>query len=148
MEPQFEDETPVNPFDLWAGASFKLKIRKVDGYTNYDKSELGEVGPLDNDDKQLEKIWKSEHSLQEFLSPDNFKTYDELKAKLTKALSSDNPIDNVKKAEESDVPWAREEEAPKQKSKSAPSFESAKVGGMTSDDEDDEEMEFFKSLTG
>ena len=82
-----------------------------------------------------------------FLNPANFKSYDDLKAKLTKVLSSDNPIDAIKKAEDSDVPWAREEEAPKQKAKAAPSFESAKVGGMTSDDEDDDEsLEYFKKL--
>jgi hypothetical protein len=87
MNPQFEDEKAVNPFDLWSGANFKLKIRKVEGYQNYDKSEFESASVLgDFDDDRLESIWKSEHSLKEFLAPENFKSYDELKAKLDKVL--------------------------------------------------------------
>lgn len=87
MNPQFEDEKAINPFDMWSGADFKLKIRKVEGYQNYDKSEFSSPSVLGNfDDDKLESIWKSEHSLKEFLSPENFKSYDELKAKLDKVL--------------------------------------------------------------
>ena len=86
MNPEFEDETPVNPFDLWEGANFKLKIRKVEGYQNYDKSEFESPAPLSQDEDDLERIWKQEHSLSEFLSEKNFKTYDELKARLNKVL--------------------------------------------------------------
>ena len=86
MNPEFEDETPVNPFDLWEGANFKLKIRKVEGYQNYDKSEFESPAPLSQDEDDLEKIWKSEHLLSEFLSEKNFKSYDELKARLNKVL--------------------------------------------------------------
>jgi len=146
MEPQFEDETPMNPFDLWAGANFKLKIRNVEGYRNYDKSEFGKSEPLLQNDSELEKVWNSEHSLKAFLDPSNFKSYEELKAKLVKVLSGETSL-KIKKAEEEDVPWSRSEEAPTLKAKSAPSFESAKVGGMT-DDDDDESLEFFKSLAG
>jgi hypothetical protein len=90
MNPQFEDEKAINPFDLWAGANFKLKIRKVEGYQNYDKSEFESPSVLgDLDDDKLEQIWKSEHSLKEFLLPENFKSYDELKAKLDKVLGLD-----------------------------------------------------------
>ena len=67
MNPQFEDEQAINPFDLWKGANFKLKIRKVDGYQNYDKSEFESAAPLNGDDDALESIWKSEFSLQELL---------------------------------------------------------------------------------
>jgi len=140
MEPQFEDESPMNPFDLWAGAPFKLKIRQVEGYRNYDKSEFDKPGPLSKDDDMLEKIWKSEHSLQDFLKPENFKSYEELKAKLVKVLSGDATA-KVKKAEEEDVPWAREESAPTFKATHAP-----KHSG--SEDDDDESLEFFKSLAG
>ena len=82
MNPQFADEAKMNPFDLWNGANFKVKIRNVEGYRNYDKSEFGERGPLSDDDRALENIWKQCHSLQEFLKPENFKSYDELKLKL------------------------------------------------------------------
>jgi hypothetical protein len=89
MNPAFEDEKPLNPFDLWEGANFKLKIRKVEGYQNYDKSEFESASPLLNDDDKLEAIWKKEYSLKEFLAPENFKSYDELKARLDKVLGLD-----------------------------------------------------------
>jgi len=86
MNPEFEDEKPINPFDLWSGANFKLKIRKVDGYQNYDKCEFDKPGPLLDDDAKLEKIWKSEYSLKEVVDPKNFKSYEVLKARLDKVL--------------------------------------------------------------
>ena len=88
MNPQFEDETPINPFDLWKGANFKLKITKVAGYQNYDKSEFMTPSALLDDDEALEKIWKSEHSLTALTADKEFKTYDELKARLDKVLGA------------------------------------------------------------
>ena len=89
MNPAFDDETPLNPFDLWKGANFKLKIRKVDGYWNYDKSEFDSVAELfDGDDARLETLYNEKlHGLQEFVDPKNFKTYEELKVKLNKTLT-------------------------------------------------------------
>lgn len=89
MQPEFEDETPVNPFDLWGGASFKLKIRKVAGYVNYDKSHFDSPCPLNENDEYMEKIWKSEHSLQQFIAEDQFKTHEELKKRLDDVLGGD-----------------------------------------------------------
>jgi hypothetical protein len=87
MNPEFEDENPVNPFDFWEGANFKLKIRKVEGFTNYDKSEFEQPAALfDGEDQKLEDLWKTQYPLNEFLLPENFKTYDELKARLDKVL--------------------------------------------------------------
>ena len=86
MNPAFEDETPINPFDLWKGADFKLRIRKVAGYQNYDSSEFASQSALLDDDAELEKIWKSEHSLKTLLAPEKFKSYDDLKARLDKVL--------------------------------------------------------------
>lgn len=86
MNPSFEDEAPVNPFDLWDGANFRLKIRQFEGYANYDKSEFESASALFDDDDKLEAVWKQAHSLQELLDPKNFKTYDELQAKLHKVL--------------------------------------------------------------
>ena len=77
MNPSFEDETPVNPFDFWEGANFKMKIRKVDGFSNYDKSEFDNPAPLLEDDDKMEEIWKTQHSLQEFLAPEHFKSYND-----------------------------------------------------------------------
>jgi len=89
MNPAFDDETPLNPFDMWKGANFKLKIRKVDGYWNYDKSEFDNPSELfDGDDARLETLYNEKlHSLQEFVDPKTFKTYDELKEKLNKVLT-------------------------------------------------------------
>jgi len=86
MNPQFEDETPVNPFDLWEGANFKIKIRKIDGFSNYDKSEFENPSPLDEDETKMEEIWKTEHSLEDFTDPKNFKSYADLKEKLDRVL--------------------------------------------------------------
>ena len=93
MNPQFEDEKPINPFDLWKGANFKLKIRKVDGYQNYDKSEFESASPLMEDDDEMEKVWKSEYSLAELLGDKEFKSYDQLKGRLEKVLGlSGEPV--------------------------------------------------------
>ena len=86
MNPQFQDEKPVNPFDLWTGANFKLKIRKVEGYRNYDKSEFDSPAPLSNDDAELEAVYKQEHPLQDLVDPKHFKSYDELKTRLNNVL--------------------------------------------------------------
>ena len=90
MNPEFEDETPVNPFDLWEGANFKMKIRKVEGFSNYDKSEFDTPVALLEDDNKMEEIWNSEHSLKEIVSDDKFKTFDELKEKLDRVLGLGN----------------------------------------------------------
>jgi len=88
MQPEFEDESPINPFDFWEGANFKLKIKKVAGYWNYDSSEFERPGPLLNDDDAMEAIWKKEHSLADFTKADNFKSYDELKKRLDYVLGA------------------------------------------------------------
>ena len=95
MQPAFEDETPLNPFDFWEGANFKLKIRKVDGYWNYDKSEFESLSPLfDNDDK-LEEVWKKQYALKEFTAPTNFKSYSELKNRMDAVLAGTSVVGNV-----------------------------------------------------
>ncbi len=86
MQPEFEDETPINPFDFWEGANFKLKIRKVDGYWNYDKSEFDVVSPLLDDDDALEALWKKEYSLEDFVKPSEFKSYEDLERRLNQVL--------------------------------------------------------------
>lgn len=135
MQPQFEDEDPMNPFDFWEGADFKLKIRQVERYRNYDKSEFDSPSPISDDDENIEAIWNKQHSLADFLKPINFKSYGELKARLDKVLGVTDaapvreeqkvappPRQKVAKAAEEDVPWS-------------------------SDNEDDEEsLSFFKSL--
>jgi hypothetical protein len=92
MQPAFADETPIDPFNFWTGADFKLKIRKVDGYWNYDKSEFASAGTLGNfEDDKLEGIWKQGYSLAEFEDPKNFKSYEQLQARLNLVLGKTAP---------------------------------------------------------
>ena len=136
LEPQFADETPMNPFDFWKGANFKIKIRNVEGYRNYDKSEFESPAALLNgDDAQIEKVWKSAHSLKDFLKPDNFKSYDELKAKLDKVLGAGGASAASAKRideEQTDAPVVRSTSAKKV------TAESVSV--------DDDDMAFFEKL--
>lgn len=130
MNPQFEDEEAVNPFDMWQGANFKLKIRQVDGYRNYDRSEFDEPGPLKDDDEQLEKIWKKQHSLKEFLDVSNFKTYEQLQEKLTRVLNLENQPSKK-------VAYEKEE---------TPELPKASYKDTNISDDDDESLDFFKKL--
>jgi len=123
MNPQFEDEKAVNPFDFWNGANFKIKIRQVEGYRNYDKSEFESPSALyDGNDEKLETIWKKEYSLKEFLDPKHFKSYDMLKAKLDKVLGIDGAAPVAKTKAEDFTPKT------------------------SSDLDEDEELDYFKSL--
>ena len=92
MQPQFDDEQAINPFDLWKGANFKLKIRKVDGFWNYDKSEFEAVAQLLPSDEELEKVYQSEYPLKPFHEESNFKSYAELKEKMERVLGES--VDN------------------------------------------------------
>ena len=94
MQPEFEDETPINPFDFWEGANFKLKIRKVDGYWNYDKSEFETPSAL-GDDSVIESVWKKQYALKEFTASTNFKSYEELKTRLDAVISGTVSVGNV-----------------------------------------------------
>tara|TARA_B100001769_G_scaffold116473_1_gene90870 strand:- start:1809 stop:2480 length:672 start_codon:yes stop_codon:yes gene_type:complete len=112
MQPEFEDETPLNPFDFWQGADFKIKIKKVAGYWNYDSSEFAAVSPLLKDDDALEALWKKEHSLAELVSTDQFKTYDELKKRLDSVLKlTPAPVQRRQEEELLDEDNGREEVA-------------------------------------
>jgi hypothetical protein len=140
MNPEFEDEKPTNPFDLWAGANFKLKIRKVEGYRNYDKSEFEEPAPLLDDDDDMEAIWKSEHSLAELVAADKFKSYDELKKRLDKVLSEPNGSAR-KSDEDDDIPFER----PASRPSAAPAVGKTAAAPKKKVDDDDD-LEFFNKL--
>jgi len=140
MYPQFADEKAINPFDLWEGANFKLKIRQVEGYRNYDKSELDTPAPMLPDDDDMEKVWKSEYSLQELLDPKHFKSYEELKMRLEKALGTATESSNSKSSHMND-----EDEAFPVPQKAVPAKETPKASAPWDDDED-EDLSFFKKL--
>ena len=101
MNPAFEDEKATNQFDFWEGANFKLKIRKVDGFWNYDKSEFEQISKVKTTDDEIDKIWKSQYALKPFVDPTSFKPYDELKEKLNRVLTGTRSTESV---EDIDLP--------------------------------------------
>ena len=147
MNPTFEDEDPVNPFDLWEGANFRLKIRQFEGYPNYDKSEFDEPAPLFDDDDELERVWKEEHSLQELVDPKNFKSYAELKTKLYRVL------DLASETTEPSAPSAYESndedddlDLSNLRAETAPEPAVAETSSPAVDDDDDDDLSIFKEL--
>lgn len=137
MNPQFADETPVNPFDLWTGANFKLKIRNVEGYRNYDRSEFDKAGTLGGfDDNTLESIWKKEHSLKQFLDKSNFKSYEELETKMNRVLG----LDGSEPRARTTVEQMKADPVLKKK-------ESVKAAvAAVSDDTDEDDLAYFSKL--
>ena len=139
MQPEFEDESPIDPFDLWQGANFKLKAKNVAGYRNYDSSEFAQPSPLNDDDEALEALWKREYSLQDFVGADQFKSYDDLKKRLTYVLGSTAPAKRldeevVNEEETSNVSTSNVEEQLTTSSASKASFE------------EDDTLQYFAAL--
>ena len=153
MQPEFEDEDPLNPFDFWEGASFKLKAKNVAGYRNYDSSEFSKVEALlDGDDDALEALWNKEHSLAELVAADQFKEYDVLKKRLNQVLGLNAPSsrpapqedteqDDIEEQLRSARPAFRKEEA----SFSEPELPSVTSSSPSSDDDDDA-LSYFQAL--
>ena len=141
MQPAFQDEKPVNPFDFWEGADFKLKIRNVEGYRNYDKSEFASPAPLfGGDDKKLETIYANLHSLKEFLDPKNFKSYAELERKLKEVLGEAGQV--LTTAEQTDLDEKTEAPAPRTAAALPPRSAPAKQD----DGEDEDTLSYFAKL--
>ena len=142
LEPTFEDEKPINVFDFWEGANFKLRMRQVEGYPNYDQSTFGEVGPIAETDEEIVEIAKQQKPLRDLVDASKFKSYDELKKKLDFVLSSGAPIKSASesiKESISEPKSAPVKEAPVQKAKEQP-WEG------TPSDEDEEMKNFFDTL--
>jgi hypothetical protein len=146
MHPEYEDETPVNPFDMWEGANFKLKIRKIGGYRNYDQSQFDAPEAISGTDAELEAIWKQCRSLEEQIHPSKFKSYEELKSRLDKVLGTNTSSPNAG-MDEDEIP--SEEYRPKQKATPAKKI-AAKAEEKEelpwTDTNEDEDMDFFKRL--
>jgi hypothetical protein len=122
IQPEFEDETPMNPFDFWEGANFKIKIRQVEGYRNYDRSEFDSPSALfDGDDSALESLWKKEYKLKEIIAPSEFKSYSALKEKHDAVMGSTDSLENaIRKNNEADIDFETAPPKSIQKPKSAP----------------------------
>jgi hypothetical protein len=162
MQPEFEDEAPINPFDFWQGANFRLKIRKVEGYWNYDKSEFDSPEVLLDDDDALEAIWKKEHSLSAIVAQDQFKSYDDLEKRLNSVLGIGKVAPKSSTADEEEeyesyTPKRNTEENVMQeleesyrKSKSAPPVPDdlkAQLNSLSStDDDEDDALSYFQKL--
>ena len=132
MQPAFDDETPINPFDFWKGANFKLKIRKVDGYWNYDKSEFEGISQIKESDEDIKNIWSKQYPLLPFVDPSNFKTYDELKEKLNRVIMGQR---NTETVENVDLP-------PQTTTTSVPSSSDGKSEPAS----DDDTLSYFSKL--
>lgn len=138
--PAYDPQNAFNPFCFWTGANFELKIRKWEGYQNYDQSGFKAPGPL-ADDEELAKIHAQEYKLLDFHKPENFKSYDELKARLLKVLGKEEtPARKVKQAEDEGLPWAEEKAPVAPKAKPAPAI------AESGDDDDDDSLDYFRSL--
>ena len=139
MQPEFEDEEAIDPFDFWQGANFKLKAKNVAGYRNYDSSEFAAVSPLLDDDDAMESIWKKELSLSEFVEPSQFKTYDELKVRLEYVLGKRGARPAV---QDSEVQEEEYETTPVAETRETVSS----VASTSSEIEDDDTLSYFQRL--
>ena len=152
MQPEFEDEEPMNPYDFWTGANFRLKIRKVEGYWNYDKSEFDKPSPLLEDDDALEALWKKEYSLSAIVAADQFKSYDDLQKRLNYVLGQKSAARAVAEQEEVYESYVQtptkedkvveelEESYRKSKSPSLP------VVNSSDDEDEDDALGYFQKL--
>ena len=145
MQPEFEDETPINPFDFWQGANFKLKIVKKDGYWNYDKSEFDAPSPLLEDDEALEALWKKQYSLTAVTAADQFKTYDVLEKRLKYVLGQGRPAPRRLDEELEDESEGRGSFKPDFKTRKAEEAVAAAPVASSSADEDDA-YKYFQAL--
>jgi len=148
MHPQFDDDEAFNPFDLWEGANFKLKVRQDGEWPSYDKSSFDSCGPLFDDDDKLEEVWKSQYSLQDEVSEKNFKTYEELKKRLDKVLGFDTgsskPAASNKSLEEElddEIPFQKEKESASMPEEDSVPFD------VDDGEDDDDDMAYFRNLT-
>jgi hypothetical protein len=143
MQPEFEDEESIDPFDFWSGANFKLKAKNVAGYRNYDSSEFANPSALLDDDDALEAIWKKQYSLQEFVAPDQFKSYDELKRRLDTVLGTKNSkrIDEEVEGEDDYRGSTRELDDDLRSQ-----LNSLSSSSSYSDEDDDDSLDYFKRL--
>lgn len=155
IQPEFPDETPVNVYDFWKGANFKLKIRNVAGYVNYDKSEFEEPSALmEGNDARLEKLWNSQYKLSEFVAPDKFKSYDELKKKFDSVLNSTRSSVSAENMEDTPFETSTEQEetssfkAMKAKSppESKPKAMPEKKAALVDSDEEEDASSYFNRL--
>ena len=138
MQPQFADEQPVNPYDFWEGADFKIKIRKVEGWVNYDKSEFSKPAALfEGDEARLTEVYEKLYSLQDFLKPENYKTYDELKMKLNRVLGVE--------AVEEPMPSVMDS-APAQQAPAMSTAEAESMGTSEPASDDDDTLSYFAKL--
>jgi len=139
--PTFEDEKPVNVFDLWEGANFKIRMRTVEGYPNYDQSAFAEPSPVAPSDEAILTIANKQVKLAEFLEPKNFKSYEELKAKLDSVLSGDGQVPTAEQLTNEPLPVAP---PPTFTSAPSPTYATAKAPEINDDDED--VMSFFQKI--
>lgn len=144
MHPRFEGETPVNPFDLWEGCTFRMKFYKSDGQRTYEASTFDEPSPLFEDDGQLEAIWNSEHLLQPIIDPKEFKSYAELQARLNRVLGISG--ETIPQSSAADRPAESPAWTPPANDQSTPPVSEGKTPTPSDGEDDDNSLDFFKKL--
>jgi hypothetical protein len=146
MQPEYEDETPIKAFDFWEGANFKLKAKNVAGYRNYDSSEHAVPGPLLDDDDAMEAIWKKQYSLADFVAPDQFKTYDELKKRLDSVLGSKSSTRLDEEVEDEDDTRGSVRDLDDDLRSELNNLQPTRRAAVVEDDEDDDTLSYFQRL--
>ena len=152
MQPEFEDETAINPFDFWQGANFKLKLKKVAGYWNYDSSEFDRPAPLLDDDDAMEAVWKKQYSLTALTAADQFKSYDQLENRLNMVLGKKNPparYDEETANEDSDRGSYSPDFNSRQESKPVPANLKEELNNLSptkTDEDEDDALSYFQRL--
>ena len=144
MQPEFDDEEAINPFDFWQGANFKLKIKQVAGFWNYDSSEFGKTEALLDDDAELEKIYDKIYALSEFTAPDQFKTYEQLKSRLDTVLGTKQVVTPTRRVADEDLEDVSEGKGATVDEELA-NLASAATTSAT-DEEEDDALSYFQKL--
>jgi len=144
MQPEFADEDPINPFDLFEGANFRIKIKMVAGYWNYDASDFEKQSPLSEDETKLEQIYNAQHDVHSLIAPDQFKSYEELQTKLNEVLG-EGPTQQERTVERQvETQEAKSDFDDYFKADDKPTSEGSTSSASSDDDEDLES--YFKSL--
>ena len=146
MQPEFDDEEAINPFDFWKGANFKLKIKQVAGFWNYDSSEFGKTEALLDDDDALEEIYNKIYDLSEFTAPDQFKTYEQLKARLDTVIGNKQVVTPTRKVQDEDLEDLSEGRGNTVEEELSNLRASATAASADVDEEEDDALSYFQKL--
>jgi hypothetical protein len=148
MQPEFEDEEAIDPFDFWQGANFKLKAKNVAGYRNYDSSEFAKQSALLDDDDEMEAVWKKQYSLADLVAADQFKSYDDLKKRLDYVLGNKGTprYQDPEEFDEEDNTRGSTRELTDDLREEISNLQPTRRAAAPAEDEDDDALSYFARL--